>query len=115
MKKQIEDLGGTGLEYVDTPIAETSQRMPQLTTSLLQKYGDKWTHSLAINDLYFDFMGPSLAAAGLPACRPAGRWPAGQCRCRRWFGKCLSAYPRRPVSGGHRCRTALHAGLAARR
>jgi len=30
----------------------------------LQKYGDKWTHSLAINDLYFDFMGPSLAAAG---------------------------------------------------
>ncbi|WP_174803597.1 substrate-binding domain-containing protein [Martelella limonii] len=66
MKKQIEDLGGTVLEYVDTPIAETSQRMPQLTTSLLQKYGDKWTHSLAINDLYFDFMGPSLAAAGLP-------------------------------------------------
>lgn len=65
MKKEIQDLGGTVLEYVDTPIAETSQRMPQLTTSLLQKYGDKWTHSLAINDLYFDFMGPSLAAAGI--------------------------------------------------
>jgi len=64
MKKEIEDLGGKVLEYVDTPIAETSQRMPQLTTSLLQKYGDQWTHSLAINDLYFDFMGPSLAAAG---------------------------------------------------
>lgn len=65
MKKEIEDLGGTVLEYVDTPIAETSSRMPQLTTSLLQKYGDQWTHSLAINDLYFDFMGPSLAAAGI--------------------------------------------------
>jgi len=64
MKAEIEALGGTVLEYVDTPIAETSQRMPQLTTSLLQKYGDAWTHSLAINDLYFDFMGPSLAAAG---------------------------------------------------
>jgi ribose transport system substrate-binding protein len=64
MKAAIEALGGTVLEYVDTPIAETSQRMPQLTTSLLQKYGDQWTHSLAINDLYFDFMGPSLAAAG---------------------------------------------------
>lgn len=36
-----------------------------LTTSLLQNYGDKWTHSLAINDLYFDFMGPALAAAGI--------------------------------------------------
>ncbi|QND45065.1 substrate-binding domain-containing protein (plasmid) [Rhizobium lusitanum] len=64
MKAEIERLGGKVLEYVDTPIAETSQRMPQLTTSLLQKYGDSWTHSLAINDLYFDFMGPSLASAG---------------------------------------------------
>lgn len=64
MKEEIEQLGGKVLEYVDTPIAETSQRMPQLTTSLLQKYGDAWTHSLAINDLYFDFMGPSLSAAG---------------------------------------------------
>lgn len=65
MKDVIEELGGTVLEYVDTPIAETSQRMPQLTTSLLQRHGAKWTHSLAINDLYFDFMGPSLAAAGI--------------------------------------------------
>lgn len=65
MKEAIEALGGEVLEYVDTPIAETSTRMPQLTTSLLQRYGNKWTHSLAINDLYFDFMGPSLAAAGI--------------------------------------------------
>ncbi len=65
MKEVIEKLGGNVLEYVDTPIAETSQRMPQLTTALLQRYGAKWTHSLAINDLYFDFMGPSLAAAGI--------------------------------------------------
>ncbi len=65
MKKVIEDAGGTVLEYVDTPIAETSTRMGPLTTTLLQKYGASWTHSLAINDLYFDFMGPSLAAAGI--------------------------------------------------
>lgn len=66
MKEAIEALGGEVLEYVDTPIAETSTRMPQLTTSLLQRHGAAWTHSLAINDLYFDFMGPSLAAAGIP-------------------------------------------------
>ncbi|MEM0908232.1 MAG: substrate-binding domain-containing protein [Pseudomonadota bacterium] len=66
MKEEIEKLGGTVLEYVDTPIADTSNRMPTLTTALLQRYGPKWTHSLAINDIYFDFMGPSLAAAGLP-------------------------------------------------
>lgn len=66
IKETIEGLGGTVLEYVDTPIADTSNRMPTLTTALLQKYGASWTHALAINDIYFDFMGPSLAAAGIP-------------------------------------------------
>ena len=65
LKETIEASGGTVLEYVDTPIADTSTRMGPLTTSLLQKYGAQWTHALAINDLYFDFMGPALAAAGI--------------------------------------------------
>ena len=65
LKETVEAAGGKVLEYVDTPIADTSTRMGPLTTTLLQKYGDNWTHALAINDLYFDFMGPSLAAAGL--------------------------------------------------
>jgi len=65
MEAVIKKCGGCAvLDFVDSPIGESSQRMPQLTTTLLQKYGNKWTHSLAINDLYFDFMGPSLAAAG---------------------------------------------------
>ena len=53
------------LEFVDTPLAEASSRMPQLTTSLLQRYGAAWTHSLSINDLTFDFMAPSLESAGI--------------------------------------------------
>ncbi|MFK7879687.1 substrate-binding domain-containing protein [Roseobacter sp.] len=65
IKETIEVMGGTVLEYVDTPIADTSSRMGPLTTSLLQKHGASWTHALAINDLYFDFMGPALAAAGI--------------------------------------------------
>lgn len=65
LQEVIEAGGGTVLEYVDTPIAETSARMGPLTTSLLQQYGDQWTHALAINDLYFDFMGPALASAGI--------------------------------------------------
>lgn len=65
IKEEIEAMGGTVLEYVDTPIADTSNRMPSLTTALLQRHGAKWTHSLAINDIYFDFMGPSLAAVGI--------------------------------------------------
>jgi ribose transport system substrate-binding protein len=65
IRDTIEAAGGTVLEYVDTPIADTATRMGPLTTSLLQKYGDQWTHALAINDLYFDFMGPALASAGI--------------------------------------------------
>lgn len=65
MEAVIKKCGGcTVLSYEDSPIAESSTRMPTLTTSLLQRFGDKWTHSLAINDLYFDFMGPTLQAAG---------------------------------------------------
>eukprot|EP01037_Dinobryon_pediforme_P007345 gene7345-7413_t len=53
------------LEIVNTPLADAANRMPQLTTALLQKYGKAWTHALSINDLTFDFMAPSLAAAGV--------------------------------------------------
>ena len=65
MAEVIRAMGGTVLSVEDTPIADTSNRMPLLTNSLLQRYGEKWTHSLAINDIYYDFMGPALAAAGI--------------------------------------------------
>ncbi|MEM9522582.1 MAG: substrate-binding domain-containing protein, partial [Pseudomonadota bacterium] len=77
LKETIEAAGGTVLEYVDTPIADTSTRMGPLTISLLQKHGDDWTHALAINDLYFDFMGPSLAVAGLSPERAPQAGSAG--------------------------------------
>jgi ribose transport system substrate-binding protein len=53
------------LAVEDTPLAEVSSRMPQLTTTLLQRYGAKWSYALGINDLYFDFMAPSLQSAGI--------------------------------------------------
>ncbi|WP_254926580.1 substrate-binding domain-containing protein [Janthinobacterium sp. PC23-8] len=52
------------LAIEDTPLADTSNRIPQLTTSLLQRHGAGWNYSLGINDLYFDFMGPTIMAAG---------------------------------------------------
>ncbi len=65
MEAVIKKCGGcTVLSLEDLPMSEASTRMPQLTTSLLQRFGDKWTYSLAVNDLYYDFMGPSLSAAG---------------------------------------------------
>lgn len=53
------------LEFIDTPLADTSSRMPGLTFSTLQKYQDNFQYTLAINDLYFDFMAPSLRTAGI--------------------------------------------------
>jgi ribose transport system substrate-binding protein len=64
--------GCTVLAIEDTPIGDLSNRMPQLTTSLLAKWGKKWTYSIAVNDLYFDFSAPSLQSAGI---NPADGYP----------------------------------------
>lgn len=60
------------LETEDTPMGDLANRMPSLTTSLLTKYGKRWTYSIAVNDLYFDFSAPSLQAAGVD---PASGYP----------------------------------------
>ena len=69
--------GCTVLAFEDTPLADTSTRMSQLTTSLLQRFGEKWTTSLAINDLYYDFIGPPLISAGRDAAGPPLNISAG--------------------------------------
>lgn len=55
------------LTVEDTPLSDTGTRMGPLTTALLQRFGDQWTYALGINDLYFDFMAPALASAGIAA------------------------------------------------
>ena len=65
-----ECTGCTVLEVIDTPLASVSTRIPQMTQSLHQRFGAKWTHSLAINDGFFDFMAPTLRAAGSAGSGP---------------------------------------------
>lgn len=69
--------GCTVLSVEDTPLADTSTRIPQLSTALLQRFGSKWGYSLGINDLYFDFMGPALASAGEKPAGPPVNLSAG--------------------------------------
>ncbi|AOV95856.1 sugar ABC transporter substrate-binding protein [Edwardsiella hoshinae] len=65
MKAVIEQCQGCRVvEFIDTPLADTANRMPGMTYSLLQKRGDNFEYALAINDLYFDFMAPALQSAG---------------------------------------------------
>lgn len=65
------------LDYVNTPLADTAARMPQNTTSLLQRFGKTWTIGLGINDLYFDFSVPALRSAGVAASGPPAFVSAG--------------------------------------
>ena len=71
MAANIKECSGcTVLEVIDTPLASVSTRIPQMTQSLHQRFGEKWTHSLAINDGFYDFMAPTLRAAGSAGSGP---------------------------------------------
>lgn len=52
------------LSYENIPIADASNRTPQEVSSLISRFGSKWTYSAAINDLYFADAAPALRAAG---------------------------------------------------
>jgi len=58
--------GCTLLETRDIAISRNAELMPAATSALLARYGRRWTHALAINDIYFDYAAPVLTQAGLP-------------------------------------------------
>ena len=67
MIEVVRKCSGCSLLTVDdTHLKDTSAVMAQRTAMLLQIYGETWTYSLAINDLYFDAMPPTFVAAAIP-------------------------------------------------
>jgi ribose transport system substrate-binding protein len=52
------------LSVEDLPIARVSKEMPARVKQLQQRFGSAWTHSLAINDVYFDHINVPLARLG---------------------------------------------------
>jgi ribose transport system substrate-binding protein len=52
------------LQEENIPIPDAGTRTPQEFSSLVSRLGTKWTHSVAINDLYFDNAATPLRAAG---------------------------------------------------
>jgi ribose transport system substrate-binding protein len=58
--------GCTLLEVRDVAISDSAARMPAVTRELLAAHGSRWTHALAINDIYFDYAVPVLIEAALP-------------------------------------------------
>ncbi|MDC7340617.1 substrate-binding domain-containing protein [Streptomyces lydicus] len=59
------------------PLPDTSSRTPQEVSSLLSRFGDRWTHSVAINDVYFADAAPALRAARKKGAGPPFNIGAG--------------------------------------
>lgn len=55
------------LDYHNLPLKDVANRMPTETTALLDSLGDKWTYSVAINDVYFENATAAFRQAGLNA------------------------------------------------
>jgi ribose transport system substrate-binding protein len=57
----------TLLEVRDIAISKSAALMPVVTQELLARYGARWTHALAVNDIYFDYAVPELTKARVPS------------------------------------------------
>lgn len=78
IKRRLADCTGAKLlSTANIPIPDASQRTPQQVSSLASRFGDRWTHSIAINDLYFADAAPALRAAGRPGEGPPFNIGAG--------------------------------------
>ena len=51
------------LEVRDVPISRAAELVPGVTRELLERHGARWTHALAINDIYFDYAVPEITRA----------------------------------------------------
>lgn len=54
----------TLLEVLRLPISQSARLVPKATRELLKRHGTRWTHTLAINDIYFDYATPELTRSG---------------------------------------------------
>ncbi|MFF7687636.1 substrate-binding domain-containing protein [Streptomyces syringium] len=64
IKKGLAACSGVNLLAEENiPLSDTSSRTPREVSSLLSRFGEKWTHSVAINDVYFADAAPALRAA----------------------------------------------------
>jgi len=52
------------LEVRDVAISKSSESMSGIIRELLSRHGSRWTHALAINDIYFDYAVPELTKVG---------------------------------------------------
>jgi ribose transport system substrate-binding protein len=65
IKSELATCAGVKLlSYENIPIPDASTRTPQEVSSLLERFGNRWTYSDAINDLYFADAAAALRSGG---------------------------------------------------
>ena len=65
IQDHLESCSSVKILHVENiPIPDAGTRTPQAFSALVSRLGDSWTHSVAINDLYFDNAATPLRAAG---------------------------------------------------
>ncbi|MEW2611847.1 substrate-binding domain-containing protein [Streptomyces sp. NPDC047880] len=78
IRKELAACQGVRLLSVENiPIPDASSRTPREISSLLSRFQDLWTHSVAINDLYFADAAPAFRAAGEKGSGPPFNIGAG--------------------------------------
>ncbi|MFF5184323.1 substrate-binding domain-containing protein [Streptomyces sp. NPDC000345] len=78
IRKELATCSGVKLlAYENIPIPDASSRTPREISSLLARFGSRWTHSVAINDLYFADAAPAFRAAGEKGSGPPFNIGAG--------------------------------------
>ncbi|MEU1516471.1 substrate-binding domain-containing protein [Streptomyces sp. NPDC005811] len=78
IRKELATCPGVKLlAYPNIPIPDAGSRTPREISSLLARFGARWTHSVAINDLYFADAAPAFRAAGRKGSGPPYNIGAG--------------------------------------
>ncbi|MFJ4206677.1 substrate-binding domain-containing protein [Streptomyces sviceus] len=78
IRKELATCPGVKLlAYENIPIPDASSRIPREISSLLARFRSRWTHSVAINDLYFADAAPAFRAAGTKGSGPPFNIGAG--------------------------------------
>lgn len=66
MRSALQERGCEPLEFLDIGMGEAELLMTDMVQTMWDKYGERWNYTIAINDLYFDFIEDGFKAAGIP-------------------------------------------------
>ena len=78
IRKELATCSGVKLlAQENIPIPDASSRTPREISSLLARFQNEWTYSIAINDLYFADAAPAFRAAGRKGSGPPFNIGAG--------------------------------------